>query len=148
MDDLKARYGDRLWLAKLDVTDMLAIPQVVNKAFADLGMICSSTMRDMGCSARRGAERRTDHPKSAKALFTTCGMASMSVTSSLASQSRSPYLALRSSIVSSLRTVPAIRSPVPKLAPSCCGPSRVRQARNEPCLLGISIFPLALTNTS
>jgi len=39
MDDLKARYGDRLWLAKLDVTDMLAIPQVVNKAFADLGKI-------------------------------------------------------------------------------------------------------------
>src|SRR5882762_3730971 len=39
MNDLKARYGDLLWLAHLDVTDTPAIHQVVNKAFADLGKI-------------------------------------------------------------------------------------------------------------
>jgi len=39
MSDLKAKYGDRLWLAHLDVTDTPAIHQVVNKAFADLGQI-------------------------------------------------------------------------------------------------------------
>ncbi|MFC4810292.1 SDR family NAD(P)-dependent oxidoreductase [Paenibacillus sp. GCM10023250] len=33
MDDLKAAYGDRLWLAKLDVTDTSAIREVVNEAF-------------------------------------------------------------------------------------------------------------------
>jgi len=38
-NDLKAQYGDRLWLAHLDVTDTPEIHQVVNKAFADLGKI-------------------------------------------------------------------------------------------------------------
>jgi NAD(P)-dependent dehydrogenase (short-subunit alcohol dehydrogenase family) len=39
MSDLKAKYGERLWLASLDVTDAHAIKQVVNSAFADLGRI-------------------------------------------------------------------------------------------------------------
>jgi NAD(P)-dependent dehydrogenase (short-subunit alcohol dehydrogenase family) len=39
MNDLKARHGDRLWLANLDTTDTPAIKQVVDKAFADLGRI-------------------------------------------------------------------------------------------------------------
>ncbi len=39
MDDLKAKYGDLLWLAHLDMTDTRAIPLVVNKAFAELGKI-------------------------------------------------------------------------------------------------------------
>ncbi|MGO1070700.1 SDR family oxidoreductase [Lysobacter sp. CA199] len=39
MDDLQAQYGDRLWLAQLDVTDTPAIHRVVNQAFADLGKI-------------------------------------------------------------------------------------------------------------
>ena len=39
MSDLKARYGDRLWLAHLDMTDTPAIRRVVDKAFADLGKI-------------------------------------------------------------------------------------------------------------
>jgi len=39
MNDLKAKYGDRLWLAALDVTDTAAIHQVVDKAFAELGRI-------------------------------------------------------------------------------------------------------------
>jgi NAD(P)-dependent dehydrogenase (short-subunit alcohol dehydrogenase family) len=39
MDDLKAKYGDRLWLANLDMTDLRAVRSVVEKAFAELGTI-------------------------------------------------------------------------------------------------------------
>lgn len=39
MNDLKAKYGDRLWLAQLDMTDLPEICKVVEKAFADLGRI-------------------------------------------------------------------------------------------------------------
>jgi NAD(P)-dependent dehydrogenase (short-subunit alcohol dehydrogenase family) len=39
MNDLQANYGDQLWIAHLDVTDTLAVHQVVDKAFADLGRI-------------------------------------------------------------------------------------------------------------
>jgi NAD(P)-dependent dehydrogenase (short-subunit alcohol dehydrogenase family) len=39
MNDLKAQYGDRLWLANLDMTDLPAVRSVVNKAFAELGTI-------------------------------------------------------------------------------------------------------------
>ncbi len=38
-DDLKAKYGDLFRTVQLDVTDTLAIHEVVNKAFADLGRI-------------------------------------------------------------------------------------------------------------
>lgn len=37
--DLQARYGDRLWVAALDVTDAAAVRRVVDRAFADLGRI-------------------------------------------------------------------------------------------------------------
>lgn len=39
LDDLKARYGDQLWTASLDVTDDAAIREVVGRAFAELGRI-------------------------------------------------------------------------------------------------------------
>jgi NAD(P)-dependent dehydrogenase (short-subunit alcohol dehydrogenase family) len=39
LNDLKAMYGDLLWMARLDVTDTPAIHEVVNGAFADLGKI-------------------------------------------------------------------------------------------------------------
>jgi NAD(P)-dependent dehydrogenase (short-subunit alcohol dehydrogenase family) len=39
MDDLKAKYGERLWLANLDMTDLPAVRSVVEKAFAELGTI-------------------------------------------------------------------------------------------------------------
>jgi len=39
MNDLKAKYGDRLWLATLDMTDLPAVGSAVNKAFAELGTI-------------------------------------------------------------------------------------------------------------
>jgi NADP-dependent 3-hydroxy acid dehydrogenase YdfG len=39
ISDLKAKNGDRLWLAHLDMTDTPGIRRVVDKAFADLGKI-------------------------------------------------------------------------------------------------------------
>ncbi|MFI5680015.1 SDR family oxidoreductase [Streptomyces cellulosae] len=39
LDDLAARHGDRLWRARLDVTDTAALRKVVDRAFADLGRI-------------------------------------------------------------------------------------------------------------
>jgi NADP-dependent 3-hydroxy acid dehydrogenase YdfG len=52
LDDVKARYGDRLWLASLDVTDAAAVRHVVDRAFADLGRSpWSSTTRAMASSA-------------------------------------------------------------------------------------------------
>ena len=39
LNDLKARYGDRFWLAPLDVTDAPAIRRVVDEAFTVFGRI-------------------------------------------------------------------------------------------------------------
>jgi len=39
MNELKAKYGDRLWLANLDMTNLPAVRGVVEKAFAELGTI-------------------------------------------------------------------------------------------------------------
>jgi len=39
VDDLRAKYGDRLWTALLDMTDTPAIHATVTKAFAELGRI-------------------------------------------------------------------------------------------------------------
>ena len=39
LDDLKAQYGDRFWLASLDVTDTPAIRRVVDEAFGVFGRI-------------------------------------------------------------------------------------------------------------
>lgn len=39
LSDLKDRYGDLLWTAKLDVTDTAAVRNVVARAFGDLGRI-------------------------------------------------------------------------------------------------------------
>lgn len=39
LDDLKARYGDRLWIAALEVTDSAAVRAMVDRAFAELGRI-------------------------------------------------------------------------------------------------------------
>lgn len=39
LSDLKDRYGDLLWTAKLDVTDTAAVRDVVARAFGDLGRI-------------------------------------------------------------------------------------------------------------
>jgi NAD(P)-dependent dehydrogenase (short-subunit alcohol dehydrogenase family) len=59
MNDLKAKYGELLWLAHLDMTDTTAIHQVVNKAFADLGKI-NVVVNNAGYGLFRAAEELTD----------------------------------------------------------------------------------------
>jgi NADP-dependent 3-hydroxy acid dehydrogenase YdfG len=39
LDDLKAQYGDLLWVAKLDITDTAQVREVIKNAFNDLGQI-------------------------------------------------------------------------------------------------------------
>ena len=39
LEDLKTRYGDRLWVAVLDVTDIQGVRRLVDQAFANLGRI-------------------------------------------------------------------------------------------------------------
>src|SRR5258708_4344259 len=39
LDDLKAQYGDNLWVVTLDVTDVEAVRRVVDRAFATMGRI-------------------------------------------------------------------------------------------------------------
>ncbi|WP_413600492.1 SDR family oxidoreductase [Curtobacterium sp. Curtsp57] len=39
LDDLRERFGDRLWVARLDVTDPDEVREVVDRAFAELGSI-------------------------------------------------------------------------------------------------------------
>lgn len=39
LDELKRQYGDRLWVAQLDLTEPAAIRRVVDAAFAELGPI-------------------------------------------------------------------------------------------------------------
>jgi NAD(P)-dependent dehydrogenase (short-subunit alcohol dehydrogenase family) len=39
LDDLKEQFGERLWVASLDVTNTEAIRQVTSRAFAELGRI-------------------------------------------------------------------------------------------------------------
>jgi NAD(P)-dependent dehydrogenase (short-subunit alcohol dehydrogenase family) len=39
LDDLKAKYGGRLWVASLDVTDAAAVREVVDRAFREMGRI-------------------------------------------------------------------------------------------------------------
>jgi NAD(P)-dependent dehydrogenase (short-subunit alcohol dehydrogenase family) len=39
LDDLRATYGDRLWVASLDLTDVDAIHATVDRAFGELGRI-------------------------------------------------------------------------------------------------------------
>ncbi|XXV23352.1 hypothetical protein WME87_33970 [Sorangium sp. So ce1389] len=36
LDDLKARHGDRLWVAALDVTEAAAVRRVVDRAFSKI----------------------------------------------------------------------------------------------------------------
>jgi NAD(P)-dependent dehydrogenase (short-subunit alcohol dehydrogenase family) len=59
MDDLKARYGELLWVANLDVTDTPAIRHVVDEAFNELGKI-DVVVSNAGYGLIGAAEEVTD----------------------------------------------------------------------------------------
>jgi len=59
LDDLKAEHGDRLWLARLDVTDTQGIQQVVKDAFAAFGRI-DVVVSNAGYGLFGAAEEVTD----------------------------------------------------------------------------------------
>lgn len=56
---LKEKYGDQLWLDRLDVTDISAIRRVVNKVFADLGSV-DVIVNNAGYGLFGAAEEITD----------------------------------------------------------------------------------------
>ena len=59
LDDLKAKYGDRLWLVQLDVTNTVLIREVVDRAFAQLGRI-DVVVNNAGYGILGAAEELTD----------------------------------------------------------------------------------------
>jgi NADP-dependent 3-hydroxy acid dehydrogenase YdfG len=64
LDSLKARYGDRLWVAMLDVTDTVAIRTVVDKAFADLGridVVVNNAAYALFCSVEEASDDQIAH---------------------------------------------------------------------------------------
>ena len=59
LDGLKAQYGERLWVARLDVTDAAAMRQVVDRAFGDLGRI-DAVVNNAAYGLLGAAEELTD----------------------------------------------------------------------------------------
>jgi NAD(P)-dependent dehydrogenase (short-subunit alcohol dehydrogenase family) len=59
VDDLKEKYGDRLWTAHLDVIDTAGIRRVVDAAYADLGRI-DVVVNNAGYGLIGAAEELTD----------------------------------------------------------------------------------------
>ena len=71
MADLKTQFGDSLWLATLDLTDMSAIRQVVDKAFANLGridVIVSNAGYGLFGAAEELSDEQVDHQISTNLL--------------------------------------------------------------------------------
>jgi NADP-dependent 3-hydroxy acid dehydrogenase YdfG len=61
LNDLKSRYGDRLWTAQLDVTDTSAVKSVVNRAFEELeqiDVIVNSAGYALFCAAEEAADEQ------------------------------------------------------------------------------------------
>ncbi|WP_027348744.1 SDR family oxidoreductase [Halotalea alkalilenta] len=59
LDDLVDTYGDRLWVARLDVTDAAAVRSVVDRAFAELGRI-DVVVSNAGYGVLGAAEEASD----------------------------------------------------------------------------------------
>jgi NAD(P)-dependent dehydrogenase (short-subunit alcohol dehydrogenase family) len=59
LNDLKARYGEQLWVGQLDVTDAAAVRTVVGRAFAELGRI-DVVVSNAGYAVFGAAEEASD----------------------------------------------------------------------------------------
>ncbi|MGK5682918.1 SDR family oxidoreductase [Actinoplanes sp. URMC 104] len=59
VDDLAAKYGDRLWVAHLDVTDLPGVRATVDRAFAELGRV-DVVVSNAGYGLFGAAEELTD----------------------------------------------------------------------------------------
>lgn len=59
LDDLRAEYGERLWTATLDLTEMAAVRQTVDRAFSELGRI-DVVVSNAGYGLFGAAEEVTD----------------------------------------------------------------------------------------
>lgn len=59
LDDLKAEFGDRLWIAAMDLTDTAAIRTAVDRAFAEFGRI-DVVVSNAGYGLFGAAEEVTD----------------------------------------------------------------------------------------
>jgi NAD(P)-dependent dehydrogenase (short-subunit alcohol dehydrogenase family) len=59
LDDLKAQYGEQLWVAPLDVTDIGAVRATIDRAFNDLGHI-DVIVSNAGYALFGAAEEVTD----------------------------------------------------------------------------------------
>ena len=61
INDLKDKYGDKLWIAKLDVTDTAEINTVVKRAFDELGtidVIANNAGYALFCAAEEAADEQ------------------------------------------------------------------------------------------
>src|SRR5688500_13593519 len=59
LDDLRAASGDRLWVARLDVTDTAQVRRVVDEAFAALGAV-DVIVNNAGFGVFASVEEATD----------------------------------------------------------------------------------------
>jgi NAD(P)-dependent dehydrogenase (short-subunit alcohol dehydrogenase family) len=72
MNDLKAKYGDLLWLEHLDMTDFSGIRHVVEKAFADFSRI-DVIVSNAGYGLFGAAEELTDEQVAHQLSTNLCG---------------------------------------------------------------------------